>query len=63
MLEISDIFFFGGGGTVDAWSEPTYAEKIRVPPWDYEPTVANISSGIFIVEMFYPYPYCKKSSK
>ena len=33
MLEIPDIFF-GGGETVDAGSEPTYAEKIRVPPWD-----------------------------
>ena len=39
MLEIPDIiFFFGGGGgwgwvrTVDAGSEPTYGEKMRVPP-------------------------------
>ena len=30
VLQISDIFL---GWTVDAGSEPTYAEKIRVPPW------------------------------
>ena len=29
VLQISDIFF---GWTVDAGSEPTYAEKTRVPP-------------------------------
>ena len=32
MLEIPDFFFGGGGRTVDAWSEPTYEEKMRVPP-------------------------------
>ena len=39
MLEIPDIiiffFFFCGGGwgrTVDAGPEPTYGEKMRVPP-------------------------------
>ena len=30
VLEIPVIFW---GLTVDAGSEPTYAEKIRVPPW------------------------------
>ena len=30
VFEIPDIFW---GWTVDAGSEPTYAEKIRVPPW------------------------------
>ena len=32
-------FFFGGGGgrTVDAKPEPTYEEKIRVPPPPWDP--------------------------
>ena len=30
VLEIPDIFW---GLRVDAGSEPTYAEKLRVPPW------------------------------
>ena len=29
MLDIPDIFL---GWTVDAWPEPTYEEKMRVPP-------------------------------
>ena len=32
MLEIPDIFFWGGGRTVDAGPEPTYGEKMRVIP-------------------------------
>ena len=37
MLEIPDTFFlggwgWGGHGTVDAGPEPTYVEKMRVPP-------------------------------
>ena len=38
MLEIPDIFW---GGTVDAGSEPTYAEKIRVPPLGSYVTARN----------------------
>ena len=37
VLEIPDIFFWGGGLTVDAGPEPMYEEKMREPPpppWD-----------------------------
>ena len=34
VLEIPDIFW---GWTVDAGPEPTYEEKMRVPPWGPDP--------------------------
>ena len=52
VLEIHDIFFWGGGGgggvnstSVDAGLEPTYEEKMRVPPPTWGLTV--LTEGLF----------------